>query len=278
MNSVSLRSQGIAMKRRFETKRGVPPSTCKLCLQPGKVIYSHIISDFLHEPLYDEKHRLHVLSGDAKIEYLQPQQGLREYILCEQCDNVRLGGYEGHGRRFLDTINPDAWPPVDPRRWKTKPFPLSGIDYGTIRLFYLSLLWRMSVASHVFFADVSLGPYEEILRQMLLNEDPGKQEEFAIICFAPYLDGTYNLDLITRPERSKQDQRTAFRFVMRGFIYLFLVGKADLPAAFRPFILNEDGTWVIVREDVRKIDFLAEAFLQMRDAMKSRETLKRTGI
>jgi hypothetical protein len=98
------------MRRRFNGSRKDRPTVCKLCLQPGEVIYSHIISDFLYRPLYDENHRFHVLSGEVNVEYDRPQQGLREYLLCEECDNVLIGSYERQGRDFLNTVNPASCP------------------------------------------------------------------------------------------------------------------------------------------------------------------------
>jgi hypothetical protein len=128
----------------------------------------------------------------------------------------------------------------------------------------------MSVATHPFFREMLLGPYEEILRKMLLERRPGDPDEFAITCFSPHLDGKHHSDLITRPERSKLDQRTSFRLIIRGLIYVFMVGKAPLSDDLTHFVLKRDGTWVIVRNDVRDIDFLAEAFDHMRKVREQR--------
>ena len=61
-------------------------------LQPGDVVNSHIIPGFLHRGLFDKKHRVEVLTANPKFEFIQSQQGIREYLLCDQCDNVLVGG------------------------------------------------------------------------------------------------------------------------------------------------------------------------------------------
>ncbi len=58
-------------------------------------------------------------------------------------------------------------------------------DYATFKLFHLSVLFRASVSSLSTFQEVNLGAlHEERIRQMLLNEDPGKDWEYPILGFA----------------------------------------------------------------------------------------------
>jgi hypothetical protein len=45
-------------------------------------------------------------------------------------------------------------------------------DYATLKLFLMSLLWRVSVAKGEFFRCVKLGRHEEQLRQMLHAQNP----------------------------------------------------------------------------------------------------------
>ena len=73
--------------------------TCRLCLKKKVLKNSHIIPEFIYSPLYDEKHRFHVLSnmnvsGPAKL-----QKGIREYLLCGECEG-KLSKYE----RYMSLI------------------------------------------------------------------------------------------------------------------------------------------------------------------------------
>jgi hypothetical protein len=47
-------------------------------------------------------------------------------------------------------------------------FQIAGLDYDAISLFILSVLWRASISTHLFFANVDLGPRAEPIRQLLV--------------------------------------------------------------------------------------------------------------
>ena len=51
-------------------------------------------------------------------------------------------------------------------------------DYVKLKLFLLSLLWRVGIARHDFFSCVDLGPHADRLREMLHAEDPGEPDEY----------------------------------------------------------------------------------------------------
>ena len=61
---------------------------CKLCLKENKLSRSHIIPEFFYKPLYDEKHRINVLS-------LSHQQQNNVWLLIldsRKNDNTRQAG------------------------------------------------------------------------------------------------------------------------------------------------------------------------------------------
>ena len=77
-------------------------SICKLCLQKKKLVRSHIIPEFLYKRLYNEKHQFFVISNDSKIHDRVLQKGLREYLLCQECDGEILSSYEHYTSRVLN--------------------------------------------------------------------------------------------------------------------------------------------------------------------------------
>jgi len=66
---------------------------CALCLAPSQLQNSHIIPEFLYDPMYDAIHRFHVYSVEGKVERRLAQQGLREPMLCKNCE-TQIGVYE----------------------------------------------------------------------------------------------------------------------------------------------------------------------------------------
>ena len=63
---------------------------CRLCLKEKPIQNSHIIPEFLYKPLYDNLHRFKSLSTlpEIKIEY--KQKGIREKLLCRDCEQYIL--------------------------------------------------------------------------------------------------------------------------------------------------------------------------------------------
>jgi hypothetical protein len=51
-------------------------------------------------------------------------------------------------------------------------------DYASLKLCLLSILWKMSVSRRPEFNSIRLGPFEEPIRQMLWNKNPGRANEF----------------------------------------------------------------------------------------------------
>jgi len=73
---------------------------CKLCNNESKLMNSHIIPEFIYKPLYDEKHRFHVLSTYKKVGKLKEQKGIRENMLCSECEQ-HISRYESYARKVL---------------------------------------------------------------------------------------------------------------------------------------------------------------------------------
>ncbi len=117
---------------------------CKLCLQDKRLCNkSHIIPDFMHQELFDEKHRM------VKFTTLMPgsdsvaQSGEHESdILCEDCDNRVIGSLENYASKVLYggqiSVKQVNYKLPDGLEFSQ----VDGLDYKKFKLFLLSLLWR----------------------------------------------------------------------------------------------------------------------------------------
>ena len=151
---------------------------CRLCKEEKKLIKtSHIISDFLHEQLYDEKHRIIKFHPDElkkenpKIS-TPPSATYEGDILCADCDNKVIGKYESYVSKLLKNKLTDSKKvscKESINSLKETVIEVNNLDYKNIKLFLLSILWRSSISSKPEFTQVSLGPYEEKIRVQLLN-------------------------------------------------------------------------------------------------------------
>ncbi len=109
---------------------------------------------------------------------------------------------------------------------------LQNLDYKKFKLFLLSLLWRMSVTTLGFFANVSLGQkHEEKIRKALLDEDPLQPEDYPCTFEFLTLGGKHYQDLILKP----YCLRGAFRVyvaLISGIRFSFFVGGCAAPEPF----------------------------------------------
>jgi hypothetical protein len=148
---------------------------CRLCQEDTKLIKAHVIPEaFLALPSGDD--------GPAKI--LSPKTGVfpkrtltgiyDTEILCAPCDG-ELGKLDQHAvEHILRSSN------VNDMRagGKTVAREYRDADPALVARFIASVLWRASISSHSFFNRVSLGPYEELIRAILVGdveEDPRVQ-------------------------------------------------------------------------------------------------------
>lgn len=248
-----------------KARMSVPPTTCRLCLKEAKLVKSHIISEFLYTPMYDEKtNRYFVISSDAKVPDRTRQIGIYERLLCAECDGKLLGRLEDYAAKVLRGGTRVEYAQVG------NELRLHGVDYAKLKLFYLSLLWRMSISTQPFFKEVALGPHEESIRKMILEGRPGEVDEYGVLCAAPLFDAQHLGDWIMPPDKVRAYGRTVYRCLIGGLLYSFFVGKGELPKPLVERLIQKDGSWSIIREKIERIKFLADWCVRMGEAMNER--------
>ncbi len=162
-------------------------SQCKLCGQAGQLCRSHIVPGLAYEPVKNEKGQILAVGRNVK----KVQTGHFERLLCPQCENL-LSAHESRFKQvWMNTIPPNfshlsTEPPNNVIRVEVP-------DYDSFKLFHLSVLWRAAASSTFKLeSDITLGPYDQQIASMLLNNDPGQPGDF------PFL-ATVNLDRKKRP-------------------------------------------------------------------------------
>lgn len=209
---------------------------CRLCQIEKELCFSHIIPEFVYIPTYDENHRfITVPSGKNKYE----QKGIREHLLCENCDRTIIGNWETYSSPIIKAIqelkiNQDG-----------EHYFVRGVHYADFKLFQLSLIWRASVASVKMFENIDIGKHEEVVRKMLLTKNPGAPEQYGCMMFV--LDDTeYLQKTIWSPVEDTIDGITCYRFLTgRIFWYFFL--SVAYPKDVENFFLSPEGTLLLVK-------------------------------
>lgn len=192
---------------------------CRLCHNERKLCDSHIVPEFLYRDLYDNNHKMIGINGQGNKGWKPLQKGIREQLFCSDCEQHLNDKYE---KPFL-------------KQWLTdKPLPSqmrhdsifsADYDYPTFKLFHLSILFRSSISSLPTFQEVSLGPHEERIRQMLLNEDPGKEWEYPILAFAVLNGNGVEKRLISQPISGRHEGHRAYGQIYGGAMWWILASS-----------------------------------------------------
>ena len=201
---------------------------------------SHIIPEFLYGPLYDGQHRMSGINGRGHLGRKLLQKGLREQLLCDDCEQFLNDNYEKPFKKYWFDSNPL------PRWLSPNGVQLKGIDYRTFKLFHLSVLFRCSVAAAPTFSDVDLGPHEGKLRQMITAGNAGQAHEYPIFAFA-LVDkaGAPNWQILAPPFRARFEGHTVYQTIFGACMWTYGVSRHALPM-LRKVALQPSGIlWII---------------------------------
>lgn len=210
---------------------------------------SHVVPEFMYSPLYDDKHRFHVLSSKDPKRSRREQKGLRERLLCSDCE-TQISKHERYiSRVFEGTIR------VRSQR-SGNLVTVQGLDYRHFRLFGLSVLWRAGASKQQFFEEIRLGAHEERLRKLILADDPGEPEQYGFF-LAPIVIGKRDVkDLMVQPTHSRLSGHLCYRFVFGGLVWVFVVSNHRPPVEFRRAFIDHSGTMLMLVSELRDLTFI----------------------
>ena len=221
---------------------------CALCNKDRPLQNSHIIPEFLYETLYDSKHRFYHLSMNPEVKEKSLQKGVREPLLCECCEQY-FSTFERYASLALSGKNALGYKHEDKR------VIISGLEYQKFKLFQLSILWRAGISSLTAFRQVSLGPHESRLRQMLIASDPGAPHTYGCLMFALIHEGQIVEDLIMEPTWARLDGHYCYRFVFGGLIWVYLVSGHQVQKRIVDDCLQTNGDCVVRLQDFEEVTF-----------------------
>ncbi len=151
--------------------------TCQLCLENKKLVRSHIIPKSFYKNAYPDNDGI-MVSQNEKYSKRLPM-GIYDNILCGDCEN-KFFIWDDYGIEFFRETIESNHNPIN-RNGKIIGYHIDKIDYDKLKLFIISILWRAEVCRDPFFDEISLGPFKDQLRAMLLISDAGSEDDFSII-------------------------------------------------------------------------------------------------
>ena len=245
---------------------------CRLCLKEKKLIKAHIIPEFMYNKIKDENNIFYAMSYNLDTDISRSKKiqtgEFDKNILCEDCDNRIIGAnYEKYaqksmyGRRDLD---PEIAPicsnyqnPNDGAEYSI----CKNIDYGKMKLFLLSILWRASITDRKIFMDVDLGEkHEETLRKLIYENIIPKESEYPIMITSFLRTENSWKNLIGQPKRVRfQNGLNGYVFLLDSFQFMFYVNSSHhkLPEYLTRTMLKENGEMTVLHlPNGKELDFL----------------------
>ncbi|MEW8383712.1 MAG: hypothetical protein AB2704_17810 [Candidatus Thiodiazotropha taylori] len=224
---------------------------CKLCGKDRILKNSHIIPEFVYRPLYDEINRFHVISNQDNERNKYLQKGIREKLLCEDCENSLSKNERYVSLVFSGSISLHI-------TGNSQLIRVLGLDYTKFKMFALSILWIAGISSYETFEQVNLGVHEQILREMVLGNDPGPPEKYPFLLSPIVLEQELLNGLIVQPTVSRIAGHYAYRFVFAGLAWVFIVSKHRIPNVIQEGALNIEGGLTMVPRNLSQMKFMID--------------------
>ena len=159
-------------------------------------------------------------------------------ILCEKCERT-FSDWENYGYNLFVR----NWEKFNRKHHngKIEVYELKNFDYVKLKLFILSILWKASVSSHDMFSWVNLGPHAALLRTMILEKDPGNNDDFGVMFQA--FDKT-KIGILN-PTRSRLCNLNFYKVYLSHIIAWIKVDSQPFPDSENPLILQRERPLII---------------------------------
>ena len=222
-------------------------NACRLCLQDKKLIKAHIIPEGFFRLLRQGNIAPEMHSNTPGSYPKRMQVGTYDStILCSECDG-KIAPWDNYGQQVL--IHGFSAAVGISLEGKTIAWRIEKFDSRMLKLFFMSVLWRASVSKQTFYKRISLGPFEDRLRTMILNEDPGGSQDFAVV-LARFEDIPITAMLDPHPE--KYDGISFCRFYLSGFVAYIKVDNRPTPSFLTDLRFQEGKPLVVLARSLRK--------------------------
>jgi hypothetical protein len=173
---------------------------------------------------------------------------LTERLLCASCSNT-LRQRDELGNELISGIPHDLGGPEGGCLRIANP------PYAELKLWLLSVVWRMSVAHGPIWRAVEPRDITGDIRALLINNDPGGASQFPVGWILPSFDGKH-LHFGFEPDCVRQTQGTLIRAAFAGVLFFFCF-DADISAEpTDQFYLRPSKDWLVPIVDWKTIDFL----------------------
>jgi hypothetical protein len=217
---------------------------CKLCLLE-KVLHkeSHIIPRFLiRENLKNEKGKLTPISISTKSNSINElgqisSNGYSEHnILCIECES-KIGYYEDYIAKIIYTNPSLRISPIKTEvhftNIKATGIQFRNVDKGKLKLFLLSIIWRCSISKIPDFKNVTLGSYQNQIREMIFTQKENEPHIFPFMTLNTKENSNWTNDILLPPLREKLKNGSYYKMIFGYFIFIVNISLNDVNFMFK---------------------------------------------
>lgn len=207
---------------------------CKFCGQDKKLCNAHIIpKSFVYAAKPEDKtEKLKVLNYNLKYPSFSRIGITDRNILCSQCDG-EFGVYDNFAYNFLIKTNISQYLTAI-EGVNVYDIPLKDKEAELLALFFISVLYRMSISQCDMCRNLSLGSkYENLAKDILQKKINWENKGFDIYIFKEISsDKDFNEKInyaITYPLISKTDGINHYSFILNGYRCVIKVDQRSFP-------------------------------------------------
>ncbi len=219
--------------------------TCKLTGVRGKGIKSHIVPKAFYKITPQKKGVCKLYSNTPEQYPKKAPVGVYDPVILTREGEDKFADCDNYASDLLlREING-----LDPimRKRDLAGWQILNYDYKRLKLFALSVLWRAGVSTHPMYSRVKLGQHEEILRNMLITNNPGTPEQYSVTIFR-WRDAQLDQCMLD-PHREKLNHINCYRIYCGKYILSVKVDKRKgIP--FPDLHLMPDKPLIIIARDL----------------------------
>lgn len=226
---------------------------CKLCQNERDLRQSHVIPEFMYQNVYDQNpKRYYHLDFDTEAHNQSKskilQKGVREYLLCDECEG-KLSKWERYTAIFFYAKTKGNTAFLKDKILTADGYKIyvwANVEYGSFKLFLMSLLWRLIISTQYTTPEVDVSLLEK-LRLAILAENPLTYDVFGCLLQVLYYpNGKKAGKIILAPYITQSANGDILNIFIDGFLFSFYLNSEDASLEQKEFFLNEQGNIQIV--------------------------------
>ena len=227
---------------------------CKFCGKEKKLINAHIIPKNFYIGLVDGKY-IGINTKTGKYKYWQ-NGNYDSNILCGECDNNILGEFDKESYRILLGDFSKYEKICIAPNYTIYKITNDKFNYTKLRKFFVSVLWRASVATSEEWKCINLGPYEKKALE-ILKDIKEHDSLFKILIYKNKINSNFNQQISLG--KIKYDKYKAYIIQMAGYYIKIIVDSRRLTSQFRRTyercFLNPESVQIIETPNVDKWNY-----------------------